>query len=549
MVENSSNFISHLNSVKSFQDFWPDDCRELSLADYKVLSTWYNVIGYICEDKLKISHLEKFTEEEVNFIKLSRIPFLSNPLSKGRYCDVLATSSNKHVFEIANMSLNCYVDVLSHYSEYDSIIIPDVIFSAVLTTLKYNKDKIPLKDIINQYFLDETIDEDNKRIVLCVLYISGFYKAQECQVIIDSQSSWLDITNNYDLNKTYFKHLLRISQATNKPTNYRYIIYHKLAENEEIIISQHPLDSFAVQELIAKAEYLEAGHWSEEAKECRKLITFAKENGAGIVSIRCKAEIPNIMLPQYSRFFIDRVNPFEIIAKEDELLPNFQLDIYNGNDGLPSGIRKTRIDYNGNPHPMNKSIEEQMQSYSNHYEMDTFAPMLIVMRDLIDNKSFTFTRLANYLKQTWIGKPRCLVNVALRQSQESWLDLLRPSLKMLCREIQKQLTKEGYKADFVCCLDSLTVKLEGCIRDIARRYGLRTIDGEHNELLLGRLLEQIDESIMPRKTILLLNSMLKPDGRNLRNNFAHGFSSLADYNFNNAFALLHCLLRISAVQM
>lgn len=25
--------------------------------------------------------------------------------------------------------------------------------------------------------------------------------------------------------------------------------------------------------------------------------------------------------------------------------------------------------------------------------------------------------------------------------------------------------------------------------------------------------------------------------------------SLADYNFNNAFALLHCLLRISAVEL
>ena len=157
--------------------------------------------------------------------------------------------------------------------------------------------------------------------------------------------------------------------------------------------------------------------------------------------------------------------------------------------------------------------------------------------------------MITYLNKSWLGQPRIQVNAALNESNESWLDNLKPSLRILCRELSKETMRENYKGDYVCCLDSLTMKLEGCLRDIARAKGLKTMDENNNEILLDGLLKQLDESTIPHKTQLLLNAILTHEGINLRNKYAHGFSSLADYNSKNAIMLVHCLLRLSAIEL
>ena len=523
----------------------------LDLSDYKVFQAKYNVWGYnAAENKVKFLHLESFTYGDIDFIKNQRLPLLTNPLIKGLYCDVVATLEGRNCHEIVDESIQCYLEVLSNYSQFNEQTVLYVIFGCALSIILNNKDKSLLSGILLSFFNDGSISTRVKRAALRFLYASKYYKATECQSVIDTDESWLNIPDDYKTNKNYVCFLLKIAQASNKLVTYRDLLYHRLAENEDIIISQHPLNVCVIKELKAKADYLEKGHFYEEAIECRKKIALAKTNREGLISFQIRVEFSNEFLKPQLRVIQDSPNIFEVLAKNDQLLPNQPMSSTNSNDDFGQmGIIHFRSDNNGNFHQNPNSFSEQLNTFNNAYQIHTTSPIMLSFHKLIENKSFTYSKLVRYLSNSWLGKPRLQVNADLYESNESWLDNLIPSLKVLCRELSKEVNKKNYKGDYVCCLDSLTMKLEGCLRDIARAKGLRTIDDNNNEILLDGLLSQMKESVIPKKTWLLLNSTLRTEGLNLRNKYAHGFSSLADYNSKNAFMLLHCLLRISAIEL
>ena len=523
----------------------------LDLSDYKVFQAKYNVWRYnAAENKAKFLHLEAFTDIEIDFIKKQRLPLLTNPLIKGLYCDIVATVKNRNCHEFVDESIRCYLEVLSNYSQFDELTVLYVLFGCALSIIRNNKKKSILSGILLSFFNDDSISTRIKKAALRFLYASKYYKATECQSVIDSDDSWLNITDDYKTNQNYVCFLLKIAQASNKSVTYRDLLYHRLAENEDVIISQHPQSVCVVKELKAKADYLEKGHFYEEAIECRKKIALAKTNREGIVSFQMRLEFSNEFLKPQLRVIQDSPNIFEVLAKYDRILPNQPMPSTDSKDDFRQiGIKHFQSDDNGNFHQNPNSFGEQLNTYNNAYQIHTTTPIMLSLHKLIETKSFTYRKLVKYLSNSWLGKPRFQVNVDLYESNESWLDNLIPSLKVLCRELSKEVNKENYKGDYVCCLDSLTMKLEGCLRDIARAKGLKTIDdNNNNEILLDGLLSQMKEGVIPKKTWLLLNSTLRTEGLNLRNKYAHGFSSLADYNSKNAFMLLHCLLRISAIE-
>lgn len=549
MEYDDSLLISQLNGLKCFQDFWSIKGSSITEADFLVFQARYNTTYFKNSKVDKFSYLQSFTPEDISVIENRRIPFLTNPLIKGLYCDILATILNKGSFIYVKESIRCYLEVLSNYSHYDQWMILGVLIGCTRSILSYNQDRSKLEHVLRSYLHDETVSVNLRRIVLCFLYDSGFSNALECQAVIDDLNL-LEVIRDYRGNKDFLEYALRIAQASNKPIEYRNLIYHRLAENEDIILSQHPLDTFAVKDLSTKSKYLELGHYNEEAQECRKLINIAKSNKGDVVHVSVRLEIDNSCFSGFASNFTSIKNPFKVLASEDILLPEatFVLNANENKERLPEGIRQLRTDINGNVHENKESIPQQLQKYTYRYKSKCLAPMLFTLHSLIKNKTFCYRSLVNYLRTTWLAKPRIQVNIDLKVSQESWLDLMAPSLKLLCHEIIREYTKNGYKGNYVCCSDSLTLKIEGCLRDIARVRGLKTTYHDGKEVTLDGLLDQMG-GVMSPKTILLLKSVLTKDGLNLRNNYAHGFSSLADYNLNNAFSLLHCLLKISTVQL
>ena len=183
---------------------------------------------------------------------------------------------------------------------------------------------------------------------------------------------------------------------------------------------------------------------------------------------------------------------------------------------------------------------------------------MIVADFRINSGQFSFDGISKYLANTWLSDPRQSVNAQLRESKESWLDSITPPLRLLCNEIIKDVVSQHqYKADYVCAIDSLTMKLEGCIREICRRRSIPTVtEDKHNEILLEKLLDKLGEEcnldgslLLTPCTHKLLMTVLTKQGYNLRNNIAHGFTNLSDYNLQNAIMVLHSLLKISAIKV
>ena len=183
--------------------------------------------------------------------------------------------------------------------------------------------------------------------------------------------------------------------------------------------------------------------------------------------------------------------------------------------------------------------------------------MMRSLRPLIEKGSFTAEEILDYLSQTWLGKERMPVTTILKKSPETWLDIIRPSLTLLVNEITKEITsKDGYKGDYVCAIDSLTMKVEGCIRDACRHLGIPTIQASNNEELLDKLLKKLSEArtetsdqVISKPAHRMLCCILGKPGMDLRNSIAHGFTCCADYNLQMALCVLHCLLKVSTIKV
>ena len=128
---------------------------------------------------------------------------------------------------------------------------------------------------------------------------------------------------------------------------------------------------------------------------------------------------------------------------------------------------------------------------------------------------------------------------------------------MLVNEITKEITSKGaYKGNYVCAIDSLTMKVEGCIRDACRHLGIPTIQASNNEELLDKLLKKLSEArtetsdqVISKPAHRMLCCILGKPGMDLRNSIAHGFTCCADYNLQMALCVLHCLLKVSTIKV
>jgi hypothetical protein len=216
-------------------------------------------------------------------------------------------------------------------------------------------------------------------------------------------------------------------------------------------------------------------------------------------------------------------------------------------------------DNNGNPHNKEEYDQkhEKDDAFQIGYAASFIAPMMRSLRTLIEGGSFTADKILKYLSQTWLGKERQPVTTVLKESPETWLDIISPSLTMLVNEIAKEITsKGGDKGNYVCAIDSLTTKVEGCIRDACRHLVIPTVQSNNNEILLDKLLQKLGESstvdgepVISKSAYRMLRCILGKPGMDLRNCIAHGFTCCADYNLQTALCVLHCLLKVSTIKV
>ena len=556
------NSIQHLTERLDLLDSNPSsdltvDEDAYTYIDAIVLASDYSFDKLDKHYKLFRVGVEKqFSEEELQFIVNSRLSKLTNPLAIGFYADVVCNAQPKPNSKFVDYVIPNYCKVLQNGIDLKYSDSGTFVKSIAYNVKKYRKDSEKSKEVIEQYLAAEPFTTAIFNI-LTNCYNYRFFSSEEIIQIVKRHHFDQQLSDNYFSNKEYFKMLTNINKEAKLSQSE---LYHKLAENEDTIIQMHPNHIFTTKNLLDKYRYLSSGGFEQEAAECYKQFIYVKTHGTGFERVSASISMPNELFQPAIDMIVISESPIMTIATDDSLLPSdnaMPFDMFEDRHRL--GITMDVYDNNGNPH--NKEEYDQKRetddAFQIGYAVSFIAPMMRSLRPLIEKGSFTAEEILDYLSQTWLGKERMPVTTILKKSPETWLDIIRPSLTMLVNEITKEITsKDGYKGDYVCAIDSLTMKVEGCIRDACRHLGIPTIQASNNEELLDKLLKKLSEArtetsdqVISKPAHRMLCCILGKPGMDLRNSIAHGFTCRADYNLQMALCVLHCLLKVSTIKV
>lgn len=562
------SFFQKLNSIQHLTDRLDllDSNPSSDLTAGEDAYTYIDAIVLVCDyshDKLDkhykpfmVGVERQFSEDELQFIVNSRLSKLTNPLAIGFYADVVCNAQPKPNSKFVDYVIPNYCKVLQNGIDLKYSDSGTFVKSIAYNVKKYRKDSETSKEVIEQYLAAEDFITAVFNI-LTNCYNYGFFTSNEIIQIVKRHHFDQQLSDNYFSNKEYFKMLTNINKEAKLSQSE---LYHKLAENEDTIIQMHPNHIFTTKNLLDKYRYLSSGGFEQEAAECYKQFIYVKTHGTGFERVSASISMPNELFQPAIDMIVMSESPIMTIATDDSLLPSdnaMPFDIFEDRNRL--GITMDVYDNNGNPH--NKEEYDQKRetddAFQIGYAVSFIAPMMRSLRPLIEKGSFTAEEILDYLSQTWLGKERMPVTTILKKSPETWLDIIRPSLTLLVNEITKEITsKDGYKGDYVCAIDSLTMKVEGCIRDACRHLGIPTIQASNNEELLDKLLKKLSEArtetsdqVISKPAHRMLCCILGKPGMDLRNSIAHGFTCCADYNLQMALCVLHCLLKVSTIKV
>lgn len=544
--------LCHRDPVESIKE----NSEAYTIADAKVL-----FCNYSCEkmdkgyDLFMFKIQEPLSQEEFSFIEDFRIGQLDNPLIKGFYSDVICNAQAKPYGKLVDTVILNYTSYIEVNPVSDINEVEFLLRSLMYNTTKYHKDKEPIKEIILS-FIKSNVELWEKRRLLIEIYNYNFLKTEELRKVIYDNHLQCGLPDSYQQNQKFFNMLLNISDKSNVE-QVRYI-YHSLAENEDEIIKMHPNHIFSANNALAKMEYLNKGGFVEEAQEANKLFLWLKENGQGMEGFSQKVSVPSWIFQQQVDIILNSESPIKTIAEDNSLLPSDsceEVDLFK--DFRQLGISMHYSDISGNPHTQEEYDKKTKDNaFNQQYFFTFFVPMLKSLIPLIDKGSFSAEAISIYLSRTWLGKSRVAVNPQLKKTQESWIPLIMPSVQQIVEEIKKEMESNGkYKGNYVCAIDSLTMKIEGCIRDACRRLNIQTVKENHDEIPLETLLERMQELCngtdfpVHHKTLRMLYGVLTKRGKNERNDIAHGLTSMSNYNMQEAISILHCILKVSTIKI
>jgi hypothetical protein len=132
-----------------------------------------------------------------------------------------------------------------------------------------------------------------------------------------------------------------------------------------------------------------------------------------------------------------------------------------------------------------------------------------------------------------------------------WLTLISPAIVEYFVQVQSWQFASRYKPNFVLCIDSLTLKMEGLLRNFAERLNVSTTVGAKGggtqEALLGNILEnEIIQAYFSEDDIQFFKYLFANEGGlNMRNKVAHSLYNIMDYDLDKMHLLFIALIRIA----
>jgi hypothetical protein len=439
-----------------------------------------------------------------------------------------------------------------------SILLSAIFYISKKTKIKIDESKKLAFDLINElpYWIKGTIVNE--------ILVQNYFAKDELVNISEKIIYWIELDNpvSHFTNKTNLEIAIKLFDKIQKPKE---AIYKLLAENEDLILNQHPNDEDFVKitTIGNKASYLKKAKDNENLeiilKEYNRLKQKVKLNKISVPLDDKKTKLFN----EYLKIKSDSILklPTESILAYFSVNEDILVDPIHNTKNAEDSIKKsiyhlfstTTFDINTNHKNLNDKEKLEKQKISNYiitHNIQCYSLFLKVFVNGVICGKINYYKIYDYLdNHTWYGEKFKRGISSDFDDNSSWLSMLAPGIHNLFSQYELSILMNTNKINnFILAIDSLTVKFEGALRDFIRLSGGNTTkdnQGELKEQLLDELLDNPKiKEYFTDKDIELFKHTFTNKGRNIRNNVAHSFMEFSDYNLQIAVLIFFCILRL-----
>jgi len=552
------------------------DIFNFIIRDNKLHSMWS---GSNQEGKpFSYPSLDNFKPDSFEYIK-NRLNETKNIYLRVRYAHLLWLSPNKNQ-KYAQLAIDDYLQIIEEQIErfktgeikdaphkilyylknafYLAIQIKykiDECISLIIEQIK-NYNSIKTKNHFLQYNLLRVISENfkiykdllNEEIIDIVWNISNYLETEEeFHPAIQMLELGEELSNKLKLNKYDW---IKI-----KANIFEKLLAKSHDNLSAITYCQQALDNYKQIKDIAKIKELE-----------KKFIEL--KTNAGMQEFSQKIDL--------EKYIEHCKNVAEEIAKKDpdEILKTLMhaKDILPNKKELEEAVKSqaeltpflhilpiTVYDQSGNPIQHFYSENEKLyfhilESYGHALSMQYFYLIHYIIYTCVRENKLNINTVLNFFeKNSWFGKTYTK-KIMGREYSFNWLSQITGSLNEYFVQLKNIIHNPNYYPDLVMPTDSLTVKIEGLVRDLCGFNGITTFmqtKDKNDKLIikekdLNMFLreEEIEKIFNPDDLLLFKYLLIEKKGYNLRHKVAHGLMNFSDYSIDNLHLLFICLLKL-----
>jgi len=499
-------------------------------------------------------------DDNLDYLKL-RAASVEHPKLKAKYNHILWLSDAKHI-TFAKTAIDSYYNFLT------TCIFPlhDVLASA--DYIKLFENLFSLSQEIS-YRKDEVLGY-----LVSILGTGRIHGYQEYQIMGFIVDVGKKITNtlgafyNY-VNKVidgnlfpnaledYLKLQLIIAQKINKPL---LPLHNKLAEFY-ISKSKPHEGTFVVQDYYMSAlqQYQKAGNKEkmeevcvimEKAKDSLNLTSVPFEFSDSVFDEFFK-NIENQIDHLLASYGSDMV--FEYLIKCPDIFPKADQLNNSITNSIMDVVSVTTFDHNRN---ISGKSDAGFNMYDIYIKSISIKHLAIFFQKAHSSGKLSFNTITDFiLKHTWYGNNVQHIKSNQKIVEFKWAQQILPALESFFNqtEIDSSLNKYNHQA-YMLCIDSLSLKFEGLLREFSRKIGAQTIEIKENaaseRIALEKLLDnQKIINLIPADDIALFKYLFTNQGANLRNNVAHSFFLPTDYTPQWMWLLITATLKLGFIPL
>ena len=508
--------------------------------------------------------LELFDDKIYAYLQ-TRLDVTQHPKLKARYAQILWNSPKTKHHNFAQTAIDCYLAYLTKYEQtgveddYFSHEICEVVKNAYGIGLrsKYEIDQLKSKFLgfIHKFSSDEPFSVRN--LIGYMLETKKGFRKEDflrleniCWQIAESFS------NDAHTAILFLRLGEKVDQKLEKQTHewIRRIAQHNEAQ---MTLFENAPQVALVFCMKAIQDYKQVGD-SVKQKALEERYTEFKKS-TKYHTIKSEFDIKDFLIAtqDYAREFVKKATSEDIIRvlfSDKILLPTKSEVESSARESMKMSptlhlLPKVITDRNNNvvqhfDTPDELVRHSLLENYKLQLETSNIHLINAILLEAVTEKKLTIRILLSCLnKLCWYGK------------LPNWLQLIAPALNDYFEQIEFYLLyPEHNQPNFVLCLDSLTLKIEGLFRELCRLSHVNTT--YHRQDQAGReiarekdidvlLREEVIQKLFDEDDLLFFKFLLvEKCGYNLRHDIAHTLLPFNQYHFNYMNLMILALLRL-----